>query len=71
MDILRRLRDAVRRETPRKMVDQQLVSPSRQCSSTPIGFGQGFPSKEQRDNSGAFLPTLLTWLYLMFICFLY
>jgi len=24
------------------MENQQLVSPSRQCSSTPIGFGQGF-----------------------------
>ena len=26
--------------------------PTRQCSSTPVGFGQRFPSKEQRDNTG-------------------
>ena len=30
-----------------------MLSPSRQCSSTPVGFGQGFLSKEQCDNSGA------------------
>jgi len=70
MDILRRLWDAVRSETPRKMVDQQLVSPSRQCSSTPVGSGHGFLSKEQRDNTGAFPPTLLTWLHLIFTRFL-
>jgi hypothetical protein len=28
-----------------------LVSASRQCSSTPVGFDQGFLSKEQRDNT--------------------
>jgi hypothetical protein len=60
IDILRRLMDAVRRETHRKMEDKQLVSPSRQCSCTPVGFGQGFLSKEQRDNTRAFPPTLLT-----------
>jgi len=27
----------------------ELFSPSRQCSSTPAGFGQGFPSKKQCD----------------------
>jgi len=36
------------------MENQQLVSPSRKCSSTPVGFGQGFPSKEQCDNTRAF-----------------
>jgi len=35
------------------MEDQQLVSPSRQCSSTPVGFDQAFLSKEQCDNTGA------------------
>jgi len=32
-----------------------LVSPSRQCSSTPVGFGQGFltKEKEQCDNNPA------------------
>jgi len=30
-----------------------VVSPSQQCSSTPVGFGEGFLSKEQRDNTGA------------------
>jgi hypothetical protein len=29
------------------MKNQQLVSPSRQCSTTPVGFGQGFLNKEQ------------------------
>ena len=28
-----------------------LVSPSLQCSSTPVGFGQGFLNKEQCDNN--------------------
>jgi len=51
IDILRRLRDAVRKKRPEKMENQQLVSPSRQCSSTPVGFSQGFLSKEQRDNT--------------------
>ena len=32
---------------------QLLVSPSRQCSSTPVCSGQGFLSKEQCDNSQA------------------
>jgi hypothetical protein len=27
--------------------------PSRQCSSTPLAFGQGFLSKEQSDNNAA------------------
>jgi hypothetical protein len=35
------------------MENQKLVSTSRQCSSTPVGFGQGFLSKEQCDNTGA------------------
>jgi len=32
-------------ETPRKFKNQQLVSPSLQCSSAPVGFGQGFLTK--------------------------
>jgi len=32
---------------------------SRQCSSTPVGFGQGFLNKEQRYNSGS--SPLLSW----------
>jgi len=35
------------------MENQQVVSPSRQCSSTPVGFGQGFLIKEQYDDVGA------------------
>jgi len=31
-----------------------LVSPSLQCSSTPVGFGQGLLSKEKRDDVAAF-----------------
>jgi hypothetical protein len=42
-----------RKETHGRMENQQLVYPSRQCSSTPAGFGQRFLSKEQRDNTGA------------------
>jgi hypothetical protein len=29
------------------MNNQQLIPPSRQCSTTPVGFGQGFLNKEQ------------------------
>jgi hypothetical protein len=39
------------------MREQYLVSPSRQCSSIPVGVGQGFISKKQCDNIGA-SPTL-------------
>jgi hypothetical protein len=35
------------------MEKQQLIAPSRQCSSTPVGFDQGFLTKEQCDNTGA------------------
>jgi len=34
------------------MENQQLVSSSRQCSITPVGFVQEFLSKEQYDNTG-------------------
>ena len=46
-------------EKPRKMENQQLVSPSRQCSCTPVSFGQGFLNKEELDNTGASLT--LSW----------
>jgi len=32
----------------------QLVFPLRQCSSTPVGYGQGYLIKEQYDNTGTF-----------------
>jgi len=35
------------------MENQVLSSHSRQCSSTPVGSGKGFLSKEQSDNTGA------------------
>jgi len=35
------------------MENQQLVSPSRQCCSTPFGFGHRLLSEEQCDNPGA------------------
>ena len=41
------------------MENQKLAFPSRQCSSTPAVFGQGFLSKEQCDNTGA--PSILSW----------
>jgi len=45
-------------KTP-KMENQQFVSPSRQCSSTPVAFCQGCLSKEQFDNTGA--SPILSW----------
>jgi len=33
------------------MENQQLVSPSQQCSSTSVSFGQGLPSIETCDNT--------------------
>jgi len=48
------------KETTRKTVNKQLVSPSRECSSTPAGFCQGFLGKEQCDNTGA--SPILSWL---------
>jgi hypothetical protein len=53
IDILCRLRGVVRRKCP-KMENRQLGSPSWQCSSTLVGFGQGFLTKEQCDITGAF-----------------
>ena len=35
------------------MENKRLVSPSRQRSSAAVGFGQGFLSKEQGDDTGA------------------
>jgi len=35
------------------MENQQLVSPSRPCSSTPVGLAQVFLSKEQCGNTEA------------------
>ena len=48
------------KETPRKMENQKLVSPLRQCSSTPVSFGQGFLSKEQCEKPEA--SPILSWL---------
>ena len=58
VEILRRLRDAVRRKhthpplPQKKMENQDLVSPSRQCSSTTFSFSQRFLKNEQCDNTG-------------------
>jgi len=52
IDILRRLRDEVRRKRLKKCGTNR-VSPSRPCSSTPVSFGQEFYSKEQYDNNAA------------------
>jgi hypothetical protein len=40
-DVLRRHMDAVRRKK-----NQQMVSPSRQCSGTPVDLGKGFLAKD-------------------------
>jgi hypothetical protein len=34
------------------MDNQQLVSRSEQCSSTPVGYSQGFRNKEKSGNTG-------------------
>jgi hypothetical protein len=36
---------------PKKKENQQLISPSRRCFSAPVGFDQGFLSKEQCDDT--------------------
>jgi hypothetical protein len=36
------------------MENKRLVSPSRQCSSTPVDIGQGLLNKEKCDNTAAF-----------------
>jgi hypothetical protein len=46
------------KETPWKIVNQQFVFHSRQCSSTPFGSGQEFLSKEQCDNTSILLTRL-------------
>ena len=56
VDILCRLRDAVRRETPYKMENQQLLLSSRRSCSTPVGFGHWVLSKEHIDNTGTAPP---------------
>ena len=38
----------------KKMENQELVSPSRHCFSTPVNFSQRFLNNEQCDNTGAF-----------------
>jgi len=42
-----------------KMENQKLVSPSQQCSNTPVGFGQGFLCKEQGDHTK--VSPILSW----------
>jgi hypothetical protein len=49
-DILRRLWKTVRTKRPEKINNQQLVPSSRQCSTTPVGLGQGFLNKKQCDH---------------------
>jgi hypothetical protein len=53
IDILPHLMDTIRRKYP-KMEYQQLVSTSRQCSSTPVGFDQGFINQGKYENTGAY-----------------
>jgi hypothetical protein len=48
----------VGRKGPERWRPNSWFSLSRQCSSTPVGFGQGFLSKEQRDNTGTSSPIL-------------
>jgi hypothetical protein len=46
------------------MENKQLISPSQQCSSTPVNFGEGFVNKEQCDNTGASLDLAAADFYL-------
>jgi len=41
------------------MENQKFISPSQQCSSTPVGFNQELLPKEQCDSTGA--SHLLSW----------
>jgi len=50
---------------PPEMENQQLVSPSWQFSGIPVGFGQGYISKECCDNTGTY-----PIFQLIFTCFL-
>ena len=52
--ILRRRRVCHQKETPQKTENERLVSPSRKRSSTPVGFGRDFLSKNNVTNSTAF-----------------
>jgi hypothetical protein len=52
----------------KKIEKRHFVPPSKQCSSTPVGFGQGFLNKEQSDNTAA--SPILLWLQPIFTCFL-
>jgi hypothetical protein len=49
---------------PPEVEKQQLISLSRQRCSTPVGFGQGFLSKEHCEN----IHLALAWLQLIFTC---
>ena len=53
IDVLHRLTVAVRRKHHEKWRISSLFSSSRQCSSTSVGFGQGFLSEQHCDNTGA------------------
>ena len=49
------------------MENHQLVFPSRQCSSSPVGYGQGFLSKEQCDSTWTSPILFFKWLQLIFL----
>ena len=53
IDIPRRLKDTAGRKRHAKWRTSSWFPPSRQCSSTPVGFGHGFRIKEQCDNTAA------------------
>jgi len=62
ISVLRRLSSPYgwgQKETPRKLKNIHLVSPSRQCSSAPVRFGWGFISKELCNNIHFYL--FLNW----------
>jgi len=65
IDILRRL-GMWSEGNATKNGEPTLGLPTRQCSSTPVGFGQGFLIVEQWDNAGT-SPYFLSWLQLIFI----
>jgi hypothetical protein len=46
-------------ETPLRMENQEFFSPMRHYSRIPVGSGQEFLSKEQRENTGA--SPILSW----------
>ena len=70
IDILRRLRDAIRRKRPEKWKTNSWFLHHDNAPAHRSVLGQEFLSKEHCDNTGSSPYSLLPWLQLIFTCFL-